>query len=88
MSVASFEVVQESVSVLLETYTTGKLPHLELGLVMYLVLGCATALKAVCWAVCAALQSKSDSMLALAEVCRITPEGVVRFRLLGFEWLE
>jgi hypothetical protein len=36
---------------------------------MYVVLGAATLLKLVCWAVCAALQAKSDSMLALAEVC-------------------
>lgn len=41
---------------------------LGFGLVMYLVLGCATILKLLSWAVCAALQSKSDSMLALAEV--------------------
>lgn len=68
MSVASFEVIQESVSVLLQTYWTGQLPRLELGLVMYLVLGSATLLKCVCWAVCAALQARSDLMLALAEV--------------------
>jgi hypothetical protein len=46
----------------------GLLPELRLGPVMYIVLGSATALKLLCWAVCAALQSKSDSMLALAEV--------------------
>lgn len=34
---------------------------------MYLVLGSATGLKLLCWAVCAALQAKSDNMLALAE---------------------
>lgn len=68
MSVASFEVVQESVSVLLVTYTTGQLPQLDLGVVMYVVLGSATLLKCLCWAVCAALQGRSDSMLALAEV--------------------
>lgn len=39
---------------------------------MYLVLGAATALKLLCWAVCAALQAKSDSMLALAEVRAVT----------------
>jgi hypothetical protein len=39
---------------------------------MYLVLGSATALKLLCWAVCAALQSRSDSMLALAEVRGVT----------------
>lgn len=70
MSVASFEVIQESVSALVATYTTGQKPQLELGLVMYLVLGSATGLKFICWAVCAALQSRSDSMLALAEVRR------------------
>jgi hypothetical protein len=68
MSVASFEVVQESVAALITAYTTGQLPVLDLGLVMYLVLGSATLLKCVCWAVCASLQSRSDSMLALAEV--------------------
>lgn len=68
MSVASFEVIQESVSVLLLTYTTGQLPQLDLGVVMYVVLGSATLLKCLCWAVCAALQGQSDSMLALAEV--------------------
>jgi hypothetical protein len=68
MSVASFEVIQESISVLWATYTTGELPRLELGLTMYIVLGSATLLKCLCWAVCAALQSRSDSMLALAEV--------------------
>lgn len=68
MSVASFEVVQESVKVLWVTYTTGQLPVLELGLVMYIVLGSATLLKFLCWVVCAALQSRSDSMVALAEV--------------------
>jgi hypothetical protein len=54
--------------VLLVTYTTGQLPQLDLGLVMYVVLGSATLLKCLCWAVCAALQGRSDSMLALAEV--------------------
>jgi len=78
MSVASFEVIQESVSVLLEVYWTGQLPYLQLGLVMYLVLGSATLLKCVCWAVCAALQARSDLMLALAEVRQ--------FGLLG-SWL-
>lgn len=73
MSVASFEVIQESVSVLLRTYYTGQLPELQLDLVMYIVLGSATALKAICWAVCAALQGKSDSMLALAEVHTVGP---------------
>ena len=68
MSVASFEVVQESVAALITAYTTGELPVLDLGLVMYLVLGIATLLKCVCWGVCASLQSRSDSMLALAEV--------------------
>jgi hypothetical protein len=47
---------------------SGLLPELVLGPVMYLVLGSATGLKLLCWAVCAALQSRSDSMLALAEV--------------------
>lgn len=46
----------------------GVLPVLELGLVMYIVLGSATVLKLVCWLVCGALASKSDSMVALAEV--------------------
>ncbi|WIA22975.1 hypothetical protein OEZ85_001333 [Tetradesmus obliquus] len=67
MSVASFEVIQESVAVLVAALQTGVLPELRLGPVMYIVLGSATALKLLCWAVCAALQSKSDSMLALAE---------------------
>ncbi|KAF8066373.1 hypothetical protein HT031_002697 [Scenedesmus sp. PABB004] len=67
MSVASFEVISESVQVLVEAYITGEAPVLNLGLVMYVVLGTATGLKGVCWAVCAALQGRSDSMLALAE---------------------
>lgn len=76
MSVASFEVIQESISTMVEAYTTGKLPVLDLGLVMYIVLGTATLLKCVCWAVCAALQSKSDSMLALAEVGALAEGGL------------
>lgn len=61
---------------MVEAYTTGKLPVLDLGLVMYIVLGTATLLKCVCWAVCAALQSKSDSMLALAEVGALAEGGL------------
>lgn len=34
---------------------------------MYIVLGSATILKLVCYLVCGALASKSDSMVALAE---------------------
>lgn len=50
----------------------GVLPELELGLVMYIVLGSATVLKLVCWLICGALASKSDSMVALAEVSKST----------------
>eukprot|EP00878_Enallax_costatus_P010770 GHUV01011247.1.p1 GENE.GHUV01011247.1~~GHUV01011247.1.p1 ORF type:complete len:243 (+),score=45.63 GHUV01011247.1:111-731(+) len=67
MSVASFEVISQSIQVLVTASQTGVLPVLELGLVMYLVLGSATVLKLVCYLVCNALASKSDSMVALAE---------------------
>jgi hypothetical protein len=62
-------------ALLLLLLLAGLLPELVLGPVMYLVLGSATALKLLCWAVCAALQSRSDSMLALAEVRAMTAAG-------------
>lgn len=67
MAIASFEVVAQSAGVLYEGLETGKLPELELGLVMYVVLLTATVAKLVCFVVCASLKSKSDSMMALAE---------------------
>ncbi|KAI8462623.1 MAG: cation efflux protein [Monoraphidium minutum] len=67
MAVASFEVVAESCSVLYKGLAQGELPVLQLGPVMYAVLGSATVAKLVCFVVCNALKGRSDSMLALAE---------------------
>ncbi len=49
-------------------WVTGKLPELEMGLLMYLILGAAVGLKIVLYLYCVALKGRSDSMLALAEV--------------------
>ena len=43
------------------------LPELDMGLLMYVILGCATAIKVALWFYCVALQDKSDSVMALAE---------------------
>ena len=43
------------------------LPELDMGILMYVILGSATAIKIVLWFYCVALQHRSDSMLALAE---------------------
>ncbi|GBF97913.1 cation diffusion facilitator [Raphidocelis subcapitata] len=67
MAVASFEVVAQSGEALWSGFAQGEPPQLDLGLTLYVVLGAAILLKAVCYAVCVVLQDKSDSMLALAE---------------------
>jgi hypothetical protein len=43
----------------------GELPDLEAGYLMYSVLGGATALKAVCYAMCVALQSRSGEYVPI-----------------------
>lgn len=67
MAIASFQVVADSAVVLYEGAFNGVLPRLELGPLMYAVLGGATAAKLACFFVCDALKARSDSMLALAE---------------------
>jgi divalent metal cation (Fe/Co/Zn/Cd) transporter len=67
MAVASFQVVAESCAALYDGFARGTPPELELGVIMYAVLGVATALKLVCFVVCNALKARSDSMVALAE---------------------
>ena len=46
----------------------GKLPKLDMGLLMYSILGAAVGLKIFLYLYCVALRGRSDSMLALAEV--------------------
>ena len=48
--------------------STGKLPELEIGLLLYCILGAAVGLKIFLYLYCVALKGKSDSMMALAEV--------------------
>ncbi len=50
---------------------TGKLPELDMDMVMYSILGAAVGLKVVLYLYCVALKGRSDSMLALAEVRRL-----------------
>ncbi len=45
----------------------GQLPPLDMGWLMYAILGAATAVKVVLFIYCFALKNQSDSMLALAE---------------------
>lgn len=40
---------------------------LEMGAMMYIILGAATGIKAALWLYCVALRKQSDSMMALAE---------------------
>jgi len=47
--------------------SAGKLPPLDMGLLMYVILGAATAIKIALFIYCFALKNQSDSMLALAE---------------------
>ena len=47
--------------------SAGALPELDMGLLMYIILGSATAIKVALWLYCVRLQSKSDSVMALAE---------------------
>jgi cation diffusion facilitator family transporter len=67
MGIASAQVIIESSSTLYDGLVLGELPVIDASLVMYLVLGSATVLKAVCYAICQVLASRSDSMEALAE---------------------
>lgn len=67
MSVASFAVIETAAMDLWRAFASGILPDAEFGLVMYIVLATATALKLVCWAYCRVFASRSDSMQALAE---------------------
>lgn len=67
MALASVQVVQESAVCLYEGFAEQRPPEIDAGLIMYLVLGGATALKLLCYVLCIALASKSDSMVALAE---------------------
>lgn len=47
--------------------SAGQLPPLDMGLLMYAILGAATAIKIALFIYCFALKNQSDSMLALAE---------------------
>jgi divalent metal cation (Fe/Co/Zn/Cd) transporter len=67
MSGASYAVVAESLQVLYRGFRFGELPATDFGGAMYAVLLAATALKAGCYFQCAALRSRSDGMVALAE---------------------
>lgn len=67
MGVASLQVMEESGMALYRGLSLGDLPLIEAGVVMYSILGAATALKLICYLQCIALASKSDSMVALAE---------------------
>lgn len=67
MTLSTLEVIQSSSYDLYAGIFQGILPQLDMGLVMYLILGAATGTKIVLWFYCVALQHKSDSMLALAE---------------------
>jgi len=67
MALASVQVVQDSAMALYGGFADHVLPDIDAGLIMYIVLGSATALKLICYVLCVALASKSDSMVALAE---------------------
>ncbi|KAF5836980.1 cation efflux family-domain-containing protein [Dunaliella salina] len=67
MSVAAYAVVQDSSVSMYNGIVKGVLPQLDTSLVTYCVLGGATLLKLIAYLICTALQSRSDSMLALAE---------------------
>lgn len=67
MAIASFQVIEESTVGLYEGFVLHNLPEVDPSIIMYSVLGTATALKLICYIQCAALASSSDSMVALAE---------------------
>ncbi|GAX82368.1 hypothetical protein CEUSTIGMA_g9797.t1 [Chlamydomonas eustigma] len=67
MALSSYQVILESAGDLYNGLVEGLLPTIDASLIMYVVLGSATVLKAICYMLCSALASKSDSMVALAE---------------------
>ncbi|KAK9828197.1 hypothetical protein WJX74_002590 [Apatococcus lobatus] len=67
MSLSTIEVIQSSSMDLVSGLAYGKLPELDMGLMMYSILGAAVGLKILLYLYCVALKSRSDSMLALAE---------------------
>ncbi|EIE27327.1 cation efflux protein [Coccomyxa subellipsoidea C-169] len=67
MTIATIEVIQSAAQDLLAGFLHGQLPPLDMGWLMYAILGAATAVKVVLFIYCFALKNQSDSMLALAE---------------------
>ena len=67
MVAGSCSVIQESIGQLYDGFALGKRPQLELGPIMYAVLGAATLIKAVLFVVCFTLRHRSGAALALAE---------------------
>ncbi|MEW5319854.1 MAG: hypothetical protein WDW38_010975 [Sanguina aurantia] len=68
MSISAYEVIQLAGLDLYNVWGQGgDIPVLNIDAVLYVVLGSATILKVICYAVCVGLQKQSDSMAALAE---------------------
>lgn len=66
MALSSFEVIRSSAEALYAGIM-GARPKLELGLLMFIILGVATAAKLALYIYCVRLAPRSDSMAALAE---------------------
>ncbi|CAL8462983.1 g2517 [Coccomyxa elongata] len=67
MTIATIEVIQSAAEDLIAGFVRGELPVLDMGPLMYAILGAATVVKVVLFIYCFALKGQSDSMLALAE---------------------
>ncbi|BDA45866.1 Metal tolerance protein 9 [Coccomyxa sp. Obi] len=67
MSIASIEVIQFSGTDLYNGFAKGELPELDVGVVMYAILGGGVVMKILLYMYCRTLKNRSDSMGALAE---------------------
>ena len=67
MGLASYEVLQSATMQLYNGFAKHVFPELDFGLLMYVVLGTATAIKVPLYFYCIALKDISASMIALAE---------------------